>query len=46
MKEYDGIVGHLTQDEDGIFHSTPTVKKIINGKQVIVGNRSVHKHNE
>ena len=36
MKEYDGTVGHLTQDKDGIFHSIATIKRIENGKQVIV----------
>ena len=36
MREYDGTVGHLTQDKDGIFHSTATIKRIENGKQVIV----------
>ena len=35
-KEYDGVVGHLTQDKDGIFHSVATIKKIENGKQVII----------
>ncbi|MCL2017265.1 MAG: ABC transporter substrate-binding protein [Alphaproteobacteria bacterium] len=35
-KEFDGTVGRLKQDKDGIFHSVATIKRIENGKQVIV----------
>ena len=36
IKEYDGIVGKVYQDENGIFNSNAVVKKIINGKSVVV----------
>jgi hypothetical protein len=35
IKEYDGITGHLVQDEDGIFNSEAVIKRIENGKAVI-----------
>lgn len=34
IKVYDGISGRLEQDENGIFNSEATIKKIINGKPV------------
>lgn len=36
VKEYDGAIGHLVQDEKGIFHSQAVLKKVINGKPVMV----------
>lgn len=36
IKNYDGVVGQLTQDERGIFNSKAVLKKIINGKPEIV----------
>ena len=36
VKEYDGLTGKLVQDEEGIFQSEAVVKKIVNGKQVLV----------
>lgn len=36
IKSYDGVVGKLTQDENGIFNSEAVLKKIIDGKPVIM----------
>lgn len=36
IREYDGEIGHLRQDENGIFHSQGVLKKVINGKPVVV----------
>ena len=36
IKEYQGITGHLTQDKNGIFQSEAIIKKVINGKPIIV----------
>ena len=36
IKEYDGVVGKVYQDENGIFNSNAVLKKIINGKPVVV----------
>lgn len=36
IKTYDGVVGKLTQDENGIFNSAAVLKKIIDGRPVIV----------
>lgn len=36
IKTYDGVTGHLVQDENGIFQSEAVVKKIINGKIVVI----------
>lgn len=36
IKTYDGVVGKLTQDSNGIFNSEAVLKKIINGQPVIV----------
>ena len=35
-RKYDGIVGHLTQDDHGVFQSTAVLKQIKNGKAEIV----------
>lgn len=37
IKEYNGVVGRLTQDKNGIFHSPAVVKKVVDGKGIIVG---------
>ena len=36
IKEYDGVVGMVYQDENGIFNSNAVLKKVINGKPVVV----------
>lgn len=36
IKTYEGVVGELQQDENGIFNSKAVLKKIINGQAVIV----------
>lgn len=36
IKTYDGVVGRLTQDENGIFNSAAVLKKIINGVPTVV----------
>ena len=36
IKEYDGTVGTVYQDETGIFNSNAVVKKVINGKPIVV----------
>lgn len=36
LKEYDGVVGKIIQDENGIFNSNAVLKKVINGKPVVV----------
>lgn len=36
LKEYDGVVGRIIQDENGIFNSNAVLKRIINGKPVVV----------
>ena len=36
IKEYDGIVGHLTQDETGIFQSGAVIKQVKNGMPALI----------
>lgn len=36
IKEYDGVVGKIVQDENGIFNSNAVLKKVIGGKPVVV----------
>ncbi|MCL1892313.1 MAG: ABC transporter substrate-binding protein [Alphaproteobacteria bacterium] len=36
IKEYDGIVGRLTQSDNGIFQSDAVIKRVTNGKPEIV----------
>ena len=36
IKVYDGLTGRLEQDENGIFQSEAVIKKVINGKPVVV----------
>lgn len=36
LKEYDGVVGKIIQDENGIFNSNAVLKKVINGNPVVV----------
>ncbi len=36
IKEYDGVVGKIIQDENGIFNSNAVLKKVISGKPVVV----------
>ncbi|MCL2439638.1 MAG: ABC transporter substrate-binding protein [Alphaproteobacteria bacterium] len=36
LREFDGVVGRLVQDKDGIFHSSATLKEIRGGRQVII----------
>ncbi len=36
IKTYDGVVGKLTQDDNGIFNSKAVLKKIVNGKPIVV----------
>lgn len=36
IKEYDGVVGKISQDKNGIFNSNAVLKKVINGKPVVV----------
>lgn len=36
IKTYDGVIGMLTQDENGIFNSAAVLKKIINGNPISV----------
>lgn len=43
-KEYDGVVGLLTQDENGIFNSEAVLKQIINGQPVIIDDGQHHNH--
>jgi branched-chain amino acid transport system substrate-binding protein len=42
IKEYNGITGHVEQDENGIFNSEAIVKKIVDGKIVISPKADVH----
>ena len=35
LKEYNGVVGKIVQDENGIFNSNAVLKTIKNGKIVI-----------
>lgn len=36
IKNYTGVNGSLWQDETGVFHSNAVLKKVINGKPVVV----------
>jgi ABC-type branched-subunit amino acid transport system substrate-binding protein len=36
IKKYNGVVGTLTQDDIGVFHSGAVMKQIKNGKPVVV----------
>lgn len=36
IKEYDGTVGKIYQDENGIFNSNAVLKKVIGGKPMVV----------
>lgn len=36
LKEYEGVVGKIEQDENGIFNSKAILKKIIDGKPVVI----------
>lgn len=36
IKDYDSSVGKITVDADGVFHSDAVIKKIENGKRVLV----------
>lgn len=43
-KEYSGVVGVLTLDENGIFNSNAVLKHVINGEPVIIDEGLVHSH--
>ncbi|MBE6467789.1 MAG: ABC transporter substrate-binding protein [Alphaproteobacteria bacterium] len=36
IKKYEGVVGTLEQDEQGVIHSQAVIKKIVNGQPVVV----------
>ena len=36
IKEHDGVVGKIIQDENGIFNSNAVLKKVVNGKPVTI----------
>ena len=36
IKEYDGVVGKIHQDENGIFNSNAVLKKVIDGKPIVI----------
>ena len=36
VKEYEGVTGRLAQDDEGVFQSQAVVKKVVNGKSVVM----------
>ncbi len=37
LKEYKGILGNVVQDENGIFSPDAVIKKVVNGKSILIG---------